>query len=157
MIWENFLLFGALRKTWVCRANKIEFHLPFLLVILSNRATILYWPWMCQSNELSRPSRLGNKGIKDVKIWICKSFPLSSASSCKWIHQSRAQETVNCTVQKPKKDQDYCELYPYSNFKVRYYRRYMDRDINRNLCVTSEKSDDRTTENCLYLYRLKRT
>lgn len=33
----------------------------------------------------------------------------------------------------------------------------MDRDVNRSLCVSSESSDDRNTENCLYLYRLKRT
>lgn len=28
---------------------------------------------MCQSNKLWRPSRLGNKGVKDVKIQTCKS------------------------------------------------------------------------------------
>lgn len=33
----------------------------------------------------------------------------------------------------------------------------MDRDINRSLCVASENSNDRTTENCLYLYKLKIT
>lgn len=63
----------------------------------------------CQSNKLLRPSRLGNMGIKDVRIQLWKSceipehLPLSSASSCKWIHWSRAPETINYTVQKPKK------------------------------------------------------